>query len=255
MKRIFGLVLAIAMLLTLAAPALADLPDTEILTKGSYTIDVNLQVPDDPFALVGGFKVTIPESIHLQYGVVKNPQDYSISFNPGRFPVGRKVSIDVGSDYFSERYGDGTIDYCCRLVPDEGVDGNDFWYWIYNDRGEKLIPYPSNSEGSPYRGYGFVDDIVNRGDEDTSRYGTINLVVDYSNDKQAPGNYHSTLTFYVDSCWDYDKEALENELNYRYIAAPGYDVRVADSWDDETAAIRPDGWPWEERIIGTEPIA
>ena len=258
MKRILGLVLAIAMLLTLAAPALAD---NEILAKGGYTIDVHLQVPDDPSALVGGFTVTIPESIHLQYGAVNNPQDYSISVDPGRFAVGRNVNIEVGSEYYAEWEDEGgnvgEDNYCCKLVPDEGVDGHEFWYWIFNKYGDKLRPAPHGWEDGPhlFEGYHrFVDDINYRGDDDTYRSGSINLVMDYSNDRQAPGHYYSSLTFYVDTAWAFNMYDLASELNYKFVVPDDCTYGCGPYEAEERYAFDDNGYPYEDRVIGTEPI-
>ena len=260
MKRILGLVLAIAMLLTLAAPALAD---TEIQAKGSYTIDVHLQVPNDPSVMVGGFTVIIPDSIHIQYGVVNNPHYYSISLDPDRFPVGRNVGIDITSDCYNEwswtdEEGTTHADSACILYPEDWIKGSEFWYQVYAENGKRIIPAPFGIEDREhlYEGYDrCLDWIGNDGRGDNFCDGNINLVVDYNScQNPVPGNYHSSLTFNIFSDWYYTFEQLA-ELGYEYVLAEGYEARRADSWDDETAAIDPNGWPWEGRVIGTRPIS
>ena len=259
MKRIFGLVLAIAMLLTLAAPALAD---NEIQAKGGYTIDVHLQVPDDPSALVGGFTVTIPESIDIKYGVVNNLQDYSISLDLGRFSVGRNVGIDITSDCYNEwpwtdEEGGTHVDSTCILYHEDRIEGSEFWYKVYAGDGRRIIPAPYGFEDGEhlYEGYDrCLDWIGNDGRGDNFCDGNINLVVDYNScQNPAPGNYHSSLTFNIFSRWNYDDEQLA-ELGYEYVPADEYEPRRAVDWDDESAAIDPNGWPFEERVIGTRPI-
>ena len=260
MKKIVGLLLALSMLLALAAPALAD---TEIQAKGSYTIDVHLQVPDDPSVLVGGFTVIIPDSIHIQYGVVNNPHYYSISLDPDRFPVGRNVGIDITSNCYNEwswtdEEGTTHVDSTCILYHDDGNEGSEFWYQVYASDGRRIIPAPYGIEDGDhlYEEYDRnLNWIVNDGRGDNFRDGNINLVVDYNGcQNHAPGNYHSSVTFNIDSNWHYTVEQLA-ELGYEYVLAEGYEPRRAGSWDDETAAITPDGYGWEGRVIGTRPIS
>ena len=212
-------------------------------------------MPDDPSVLVGGFTVIIPDSIHIQYGVVNNPQYYSISLDPDRFPVGRNVSIEITTDCYNEwtcTDEEGThVESTCILYDE---DWNEIWYRVYAENGKRIIPAPFGIEDREhlYEGYDrCLDWIVNDGRGDNFRDGNINLVVDYNScQNPAPGNYHSSLTFNIFSDWNYTVEQFA-ELGYEYVPAAGFELRQADSWDDETAAITPDGWPWEGRVIGS----
>ena len=97
MKKLIGLLLAFTLLCSIAAPAFA----METKATGEYRVDVNLEVPENSDEF-GSFTVWIPDSVDLQYGVEDMYLHYGFEFDYGRFPVGKKVSFDIVSDYFHE---------------------------------------------------------------------------------------------------------------------------------------------------------
>lgn len=248
MKKILSLLLAVMLLSTLAAPAMA----LELVANGEFTVDVNLEVPENPDDL-GSFVITIPDFVNVQYGVADMSLPYSISVDRERFAFGRKVGMDITSEYFREWTNEdeeGTItDFGYELANIEQEDGVN--YRLYRKDGWPIsgAPYGWEDRDHILDNYDrFVEEIRFMGDNDYTD-GAVRLHVDYPYDRtMAPGNYYSSLTFHVFTGWAFRYDEIPE--GYEYVIKEGYENRVATDWDDDTAAFDPDGWPNEECIDG-----